>query len=296
MCLSPTMGVVRSAQFATCRASDSCMLIGHIGRVVVSSSSSPSPSTMGEATSEGMVKRPSASDGDDGERLVVAKGFISTGLAIGVVDGSGRVVQKVSEPRVSNEVDHQVCNTRWIVLTVGMEVTMWKLGSGGDGTPLLPIGESSTTFSVKKEVLGVALYENDPDVLLMVVLRPSDGSCFLLHIDLKESFIQREIVLKKEVPLPKDISMFRLTEGIEQGDDLQVFCSGDLSKPFLSVPCPREIPGVADGSQMHFIGTHPSRIAGGVIVWGSRQRQKPESYRYAITDAATDTLLAFLHF
>ncbi|KAH3731301.1 hypothetical protein Pelo_17868 [Pelomyxa schiedti] len=175
----------------------------------------------------------------------------------------------------------------------------------------------------------------------------SEG-CRLWHIDLKESFSQREIVLKRPyTPIPFDPSQYikvfgcganlsvvsfeeasslshvynittkctqALTryphsvsgnlftkERVTKDDDFQVFHTSNLSTPFISVPCRRGIPGATDGSRMHLVDRQQATcITGGVAVWECMRVQMPEGWllswpgRYAITDAETDTLLAFL--
>ncbi|KAH3731371.1 hypothetical protein Pelo_17798 [Pelomyxa schiedti] len=337
LCLSPTLGVVRSAQFVvTYDDQEFGQLIGHIGRVSPpqpppqppsssSSSSSSSSASAGEvgASEATMTQSTSRTEGESERLVVVKKGPGVVGVAMEIVSGSGRRVSAhmgYTTDWSPDVVNHQLCNRRWIVLTEGTGVALWRLGGPDD----VLLGGRAAKISVTQHPIDAAFYEDDPDVLLVTASNPTDGglTSFLWHIDLKESFNQRELVLKSEpLPLPMDLrwwhhigilgcdpirivsvgkhgagfNIFDTTTkhtntfhglpwqisctlfGAAPSDDVfQVFHARNLSTPCCTVHCERVIPHAQDGSRMKFLGS--------------------PQVQYVITDAETDTLLAFLSY
>ncbi|KAH3714406.1 hypothetical protein Pelo_19084 [Pelomyxa schiedti] len=333
MCVSPTLGVVRSAQFGTSDTTEH-QLIGHIGWDCESSTTA-TPAAELRAHNNKELLGAGRSDRSGGDRLVAVKGFVPQGVSIDVVDGSGSVVENLREARFSLEDHRYCCTSKWLVLIVKVEMTLWKLSDGPQRT--------SVKINLEGHVHDLVPHESDPDLLIMPF--SNSTGLFLWHIDLKKSFAQREIVPRRDpTPLPftyyqyirvlgcdPNICAVSIEEGrtvyqvyntttkcthaltrcplpirghlftpqmvtTDETDEIfHVFHTSNPSTPFISVPCKREIPDT-----LTIISDKVSFVTGGVVVWECMRVQMPEGYlqpwpaRYAITDAETDTLLAFL--
>ncbi|KAH3722848.1 hypothetical protein Pelo_18445 [Pelomyxa schiedti] len=333
MRLSPTLGVVRSGVFETFGESDGDnRLVGFIGEPEIQPGES---SVSGKDHPIGTGK----------ERMVMMR-RVDGGVLVDLVDGRGSEVKNLFpgdgtlDPIVGGYNTRVYCNRRWIVLMNYKEIRLWNT-THSEALSQIELDCQCT--------LGVTFCKKDPDVLLVVHTDFLKGSV-LWHIDLKESFQQSSIVLKKEpVPLPLALNQATIVLGgdpicvFSQGDtsqcqhmhntstnstldiqgslhvvgtntlalgrclklftrtstsEFQVFNTSDINTPLIVFPFERQIPCSTATADSGSITTVTMLLPCGIVVWECTVPPKSATMtvaaRYMITDAETDTLVAFM--
>ncbi|KAH3742749.1 hypothetical protein Pelo_15846 [Pelomyxa schiedti] len=347
MCLSPTLGVVRSMRVST-YGPGMQFLIGHIGGCKVPKEATTATTEVktkikGAATTEethvrstGSQKHQSCCGDSGGDRIVVLgrKPMMNMDMWVDVVDQSGFVVENLhpgnggatgDEP--GGGIYDAQCNWRWLVLIGTEKSVLWRIDEARgalEGGVTIALGSSPP--------LSVRLSDSQVNVLFVQVFDGSDKSKnYLERIDLEQSFNKRmAVALGERVPLPANHilklgghhpctvswgaaethTMFNTKTRESRSFQGGLFPLGDNAFAIQSAANhERSVPGtMGDGGSISAVrlatwqvSTH---IAGGIIVWecegGGQTVDKPKrgamtKKRFMITDAVTDTLLAFLN-
>ncbi|KAH3759205.1 hypothetical protein Pelo_8933 [Pelomyxa schiedti] len=333
MGLSPTLGVVGHVMLEmTAHYFDRSKLVGCIGSGETARRIQQPPGAGGGAA-------PSRGSRGQGSHMEIGKERLlmtrtrTTGVLIDIVDGRGSVVRNLfpgdgtTDTRWLNTSVYS--NSRWLVLLNSGEIILWRLwlpneSEESNGNPLFTEECCAKIKLGYKPYLSAALCEHDPDVLLMADM----GDPFLRHVDLKESFNQGAIVLKKD-PVPISLPTNNIIS-VLGGDPICAFTQGCTTQIYhfhnTSTNRAHTIEGVVRvlGGNLIAVCTYgptpelsvirtsddlftPSigvpfqrsfDTGGSAIVMSVTDMLPCSSVvtRYAITDAETDTLLALIKY
>ncbi|KAH3763981.1 hypothetical protein Pelo_4165 [Pelomyxa schiedti] len=200
MCVSPTLGVVRSVQFATFRGPfnvDGCIGSRETARRI--------------QPEEGAA---ACSGGDGGGR----RGCCDVGLLMRS-DEHGMTLLDIMDGKDRWSVRPWVkCNSRWLVVVDSVSLIMWRLWGGNNDADCgnLFTEECREETRLDRSPVACKFHGNDPDVMLLVVGKSNQPNqdCqhrryFLWQVDLKESFNHRAVVFKKPpVRLPRHLKHY----------------------------------------------------------------------------------------